>query len=139
MQTNILEYLEKTVKRFPEKTAFADSDMALSFQEFTDRAKSIGTYFAQKKCFRAPVIVYMKKSPEFLSAFFGVVYSGCFYIPIDDEMPRRRIELILENAKAEYMICDAGTREAAEKFDFSGSIVLYDECVATAIEETRLE
>lgn len=139
MQTNILEYLEKTVKRFPEKTAFADSDVALSFQEFTDRAKSIGTYFAQKKCFRAPVIVYMKKSPEFLAAFFGVVYSGCFYIPIDDEMPRRRIELILENAKAEYMICDAGTREAAEKFDFSGSIVLYDDCVTTAIEETRLE
>ncbi|MGN1205365.1 MAG: amino acid adenylation domain-containing protein [Eubacterium sp.] len=138
MQTNILEYLEKTTERLPEKTAFADRDVALSFREFTDRAKRIGTYFAKEKCFRVPVIVYMKKSPEFLSAFFGVVYSGCFYIPIDDEMPRRRIELILENSQARYMICDAQTREAAESLDFAGTIISYDECMATAVEENLL-
>lgn len=78
MQTNILEYLETTAQRLPEKTAFADDRMALSFREFEFRAKRVGTYFAKKSLFCSPVIVYMKKSPDFLAAFFGVVYSGCF-------------------------------------------------------------
>lgn len=138
MQTNILEYLENTADRFPDKTAFADDEMALSFQEFELRAKRIGTYFAKKKWFRKPIIVYMKKSPDFLAAFFGVVYSGCFYIPIDDEMPRRRIELILQNSEAGYMICDDTTEEMAKKFDFAGTIVLYDSCVQTEVDETLL-
>lgn len=138
MQTNILEYLERTAERFPEKTAFADEKIALSFQEVQSRAKRIGTYFAKKNMFRNPVIVYMKKSPDFLTAFFGVVYSGCFYIPMDDEMPRRRIELMLENSEAEYMICDDETRERAEAFDFSGTIVSYECCIQTEADEELL-
>lgn len=138
MQTNILEYLETTAQRLPEKTAFADDRMALSFREFEFRAKRVGTYFAKNSLFRSPVIVYMKKSPDFLAAFFGVVYSGCFYIPIDDEMPRRRIELILQNSEAEYMICDDETRERAENFHFDGTIVSYDNCIRTEEDEELL-
>lgn len=138
MQTNILEYLEHTAKRFPEKTAFADDEKALSFQEVQFRAKRIGTFFAKKKLFRNPIIVYMKKSPDFLTAFFGVVYSGCFYIPIDDEMPRRRIELMLQNVEAQYMICDKETEKRAKEFDFAGTIVSYDCCIRAETEEDLL-
>lgn len=138
MQTNILEYLENTAKQLPDKIAFADEETALSFGEFEIRAKRIGTYFAQKRVFRKPVIVYMKKSPDFLAAFFGVVYSGCFYIPIDEEMPRRRIELILQNSEAEYMICDDETEELAKDFHFAGMIVSYDRCIETGADDGLL-
>lgn len=131
MQMNILEYLESTVERFPDKIAFSDHDHALTFREFEDRAKRIGTYFAEKGSFREPIIVYMEKSVDFIAACFGVVYSGCFYIPIDDEMPRRRIELILKNTQSNYMICDEHTKEMAEELDFAGSRISYDECIQT--------
>ena len=128
MQKNVLEYLERTAERVPDKTAFADEDTALTFREFMDRAMRIGTVLAGKELIREPVLVYMKKSPHFLAAFFGVVYSGCFYVPIDEEMPLRRIELILQNTDAKYMICDSSTREAAGSFDFKGEILDYETC-----------
>ena len=103
MQTNVLEYLEETVKRVPDKMAFADDEICLSFQELYDRAGSVGTRLANQGAMREAVIVYMKKSPCTLSAFFGVIYSGCFYVPIDEEMPRRRMELILENTQALFI------------------------------------
>lgn len=31
MQTNVLEYLENTVDRVPDKTAFADEEMCIIF------------------------------------------------------------------------------------------------------------
>ena len=43
MQTNVLEYLENTVDRVPDKTAFADEESTLSFIQVSEQAKSIGT------------------------------------------------------------------------------------------------
>ena len=51
-------------------------------------------------------MIYMNKSPEALEGFFGVIESGCFYVPLDEEMPKRRIELIIENTKARVIVCD---------------------------------
>lgn len=44
MQTNVLEYLEATEKRVPDKIAFADEQTELSFRLFQNSAKKIGTY-----------------------------------------------------------------------------------------------
>lgn len=138
MQRNVLEYLENTVEKFPEKIAFADGMTALSFRELEERAMRLGTNLAARSLFRKPVIVYMKKSPAILAAFFGVVYSGAFYVPVDEEMPKRRIELILESTKTGYMICDETTEKEARTLDFKGEILLYSDCLTTDIDESVL-
>lgn len=129
MQTNVLEYLEETVKRLPDKVAFADEEIGLTFAQFYHCARKIGSYLSGTGAAKEPVVVYMKKSPCTLAAFFGVIYAGCFYVPIDEEMPRRRMELILENTQAKYMICDESTQEKAEKLGFTGKLLSYAECI----------
>ena len=39
MQRNILEYLEETVRKYPDKTAFANESMGMTFQEVSDRSE----------------------------------------------------------------------------------------------------
>lgn len=78
MQRNILEYLEHTVKRVPDKTAFANGEMGMSFQEVFDASRSIGTCLLEKGYEKEPIVIYMKKHPHMITAFWGVVYSGCF-------------------------------------------------------------
>ena len=39
MQTNVLEYLENTVDRVPDKTAFADEESTLSLYRCPNRPK----------------------------------------------------------------------------------------------------
>ena len=55
MQTNVLEYLENTVDRVPDKTAFADEESALSFIQVSEQAKSIGTELSRQGAYREPV------------------------------------------------------------------------------------
>ena len=64
MQTNVLEYLENTVDRVPDKTAFADEESTLSFIQVSEQAKSIGTELSRQGAYREPVVVYMKKCPQ---------------------------------------------------------------------------
>ena len=78
MQTNVLEYLENTVDRVPDKTAFADEESALSFIQVSEQAKSIGTELSRQGAYREPVVVYMKKCPQTIAAFFGVIYAVSF-------------------------------------------------------------
>ena len=92
MQTNVLEYLEYSAQRFPEKTAYADADSKLSFGEILDMARRIGSSAALAVDVPAgPVPVLLKKSPMALAGFFGVMYSGNAYVPLDVEMPAARL------------------------------------------------
>ena len=138
MQINVLEYLEKTVLTAQEKTAFADNETELTFGEVSHRAKAIGSFLLQRGARKEPVVIYMKKSPCMITAFFGVIYAGCHYVPIDEEMPRRRMELILENTQAKYMIFDEAMREKAGELGFSGEMLSYEEMITGEIKEESL-
>jgi non-ribosomal peptide synthetase component E (peptide arylation enzyme) len=48
MQKNILEYLEATAARVPEKIAFSSGKESMSFGEVQAQALSIGTALAQR-------------------------------------------------------------------------------------------
>lgn len=139
MNTNVLQYLEETVKRVPDKMAFADVNGSMSFQEMYDASRSVGSYLIQKSACAEPVVIFMKKSPQTLAAFFGAIYAGCIYVPIDEEMPERRMQLILENTQAKYMICDSDTADKAGSLTFQGSIISFDEAVKCPQNDKALE
>lgn len=116
MQRNILEYLENTAQRLPDKIAFANESMSMTFREVLRVSRNIGSVLLRKGYQREPVVIYMEKHPHMIAAFWGVVYSNCFYVPIDEEMPAFRIALIFQNLKPRAVICDEVTCEQVKVF-----------------------
>lgn len=139
MQRNVLEYLEETVKRVPDKIAFANEKTQLTFQQFSDDIRAIGSELIRKGYQKEPVLIYMNKSPEALEGFFGVIESGCFYVPLDEEMPKRRIELIIENTNARLIICDQENLQHVKELPFDGEILLLEELIKKAEDKEKLE
>ena len=138
MQTNVMAYLDETVKRLPDKIAFANESEGFTFKEVYEHSRSIGTFFHNQNYYRRPVVVFMDKHPKTIMAFFGVITAGCYYVPIDEEMPQSRVDLILENCKPEWLICDAHTAEKAKEFAYQGNICLYDEIASTPVNDEAL-
>ena len=140
MQNNVLKYLNRVVEEKPDKLAFSDGERGLTFRQVYDQSRSVGTYLHQKGVYKRPVVVFMRKSPQEIAAFFGVVAGGCFYVPIDEEMPAGRIQLILDNVKSPLVICDKDTLETARGFQLGdGETVLYDEISGTPVDEAALQ
>ena len=79
MITSILEYLESSASRYPDKTAFADLDATCTFEELRLRARRVGTALAEHFAPRNPVPVFMEKSVDTIGMFMGAV-SMCFLI-----------------------------------------------------------
>ena len=138
MQKNILEYLEQTVARVPDKTAFTNGEQSLTFRQVHDQARAIGSFLNSIGCCGKPVVVFMKKQPRTIAAFLGAVYGGCYYVPLDEEMPRHRIELIFGTLQQGVMICDETTRPMAEGFAGGCAIYNYEEMAACPVNDGAL-
>ncbi|MGN0506114.1 MAG: amino acid adenylation domain-containing protein [Lachnospiraceae bacterium] len=138
MQNHVLDYLDVTVKRVPDKIAFANESDALTFQDVYDQNRAVASFLAEQGIYKEPVVVFMNKHPKTITAFFGVINAGDFYVPIDEEMPRVRIDLILDNLKPRAIICDEKTVEIAKDFHFDGSLYLYDELIKTPVQDEVL-
>lgn len=132
MHHNILTDLNRTALEKPDKLAFSDGVTGLTFRELHRASCGVGTFLHRRGIYRRPVVIFMEKSPQEVAAFFGTVAGGCFYVPIDAEMPGGRIQMILDNVKSPLMICDAHTLETAKSFRLDGTeAVLYSDIAET--------
>lgn len=138
MQTNVLDYLITAAKKAPEKMAYSNGKEEMTFGEVYDRSRSVGTFLHKMGICKEPVIIFMEKHPKTIAAFYGVIFGGDYYIPVDVEMPENRIRLIFENVKSKMMICNADTMERAKELGFDGQIVDYDEICHTGVDEAAL-
>jgi len=120
---NILEYLEKTACIYPEKTALADEKCALSFSELLNMSCCGGSLLAERGLYREPVAVFMKKAPQTVCAFMSVIYSGCYYVPLEAGMPLHRIRMILNKLSPRAVICDESSANIARELGFGDSII----------------
>lgn len=126
MLTNILEYLEATAARLPEKIAFSDGADSLTFGELQRAAKSAGSRIADMGYRREPVMILMDRHPNVLAAFFGAVYAGCFYVPVDTEMPEKRLKATFSSLAPRMIIADRSNYDRATRLG-QAEVLLLDE------------
>ena len=138
MQTNILEYLEATAPRLPQKIAYSDGSFHLTFEALLKQSRSVGSALLSKGYTREAVAILMVKHPKEIAAFYGCVYAGCYYVPLDVDMPAARIESILDSTEARVMIVDDRGARLLEQLHFSGLVLRYDEIADTAVDSVAL-
>ena len=124
---NILKYLENTAEKFPDKTAVDDGNQQFTYQELLNRARHFGLSFLNRTEPGRPVAILHEKSSEVLSAMFGVVYAGCFYVMIDPEQPLERLKDILTVLETDLVITDSTYRHQLDDAGYQGQIYLLEE------------
>lgn len=139
MQRNILEYLEQTAQRVPDKTAFSAESGELTFREVYAQARAMGTRMIRDGYCKQPIVVFMKKHPKTITAFLGAIYAGCYYVPLDADMPRYRIELILQSLHPAACICDDTTLPVAQELNGIGRIYSYERIAAGDMDDAALQ
>lgn len=137
MITNVTEYLNETVKKYPGKIGFIDEERELTFSEFQTEAKRVAMLIP-KEIKNEPIVVFLKKGIRELAAFMGIVYSGNYYVPIDPDSPLERIVNILHVVKTNVIITDQNFGEKLVDIDKNISIIQYESQTGAAIDEQYL-
>lgn len=136
---NVLEYLEYSAEKYPDKIVVRDSKAECSYKELLYNAKCIGSVLAQIEVPLSPIIVFMDKGVEALTTFMGAVYAGCFYVLINPELPPARIRQILEVTQANCVVGLDGNLNMLEETAFTGKLLEYNDIVESDISEEKLQ
>ncbi len=127
--TNVLEYLEHITDGAPDRTAVTDGEKEYTRAGLLDVCRRIGSALLEYDLRRRPVIVFMEKTADTLTAFFGAVFAGAFYTLIDPQLPRQRQRQIWESLGASVVITDRAHMEQARE--------LFAECTILKISDLQ--
>ena len=136
--TNIIEYLELSAPEYTDKLAFSDGADSLSFGELYDASRRTGSFLSDKGYIREPIALMMGKHPDTVAAMLGVVSAGCFYTCLDPDMPKQRVELILEKLSPRAIIYDEENRERAEGLSCAAAMYPYTAARGFSADAGRL-
>lgn len=115
MSENVLDFLETSARRLPDKPAFVSERRTLTFAQLLERSRRVGSAVCARARAGRPVAVVMSdRDAHTVAALLGVLYAGCCYAPLDANMPSERLRDILERLSPEVVLVDAQTRAAAE-------------------------
>jgi amino acid adenylation domain-containing protein len=98
----------------------------------------VGSFIAEKGHGGA-IAVYMERGADAVAAFFGCLYGGAYYVPVDDEMPGTRVKMILDNVKPTAVICSEKTVGKAEEADFSAPVYVFGDISGTSHDNVLLD
>ncbi|MGJ9128215.1 AMP-binding protein [Campylobacter jejuni] len=112
MTTHIYDFLEKSLIKFSEKTAFvepfAKERKEITYKDFDLFSKKLASEILKTlkndNPTQAPVLIILPKGINCLISFFGVALSGNFYTLLDEKSPKERVEKIIEVLKPKLFI-----------------------------------
>ena len=139
MAIHVLEYLENSCDKFPDKIALTDIEGTLTYRQWKEQAMAIGSAVARKSGeTRQPVMVFTDRNISSLVSFLGTVYSGNFYVPVDVNMPTARIEVFFETLKPKFLICLSKDLELAKQVGTGCEIMIFEEMIKEQVDEVLL-
>ena len=122
MQKNVIEYLKKTVKMFPEKIAVKEISKCITFSGLWNDALKIADACNKLGFRNEPIGVFMSKGCSMVEAFVGINMSCNFYVPLDTKSPETRIDSILNVLQASVVITDKSNFDKLRHF-YRGQIL----------------
>ena len=110
-ELNILWSLEQTAEKYEDRVAVSDVNQELTWKGLVKKAQVIGAELSKKVQPGNPIPVLLEKSSETLAVMLGIVYAGCFYVPVNPMNPAERLRKIMEKLEPEVIISDEKGKE----------------------------
>lgn len=118
---SILTDFEKVCKKYPDKTALSIKGESISFADLRIQARRLASLLGGVT--ERPVGVMADRGIEIGVFFLAVLYSGNFYVPLDPEMPREKLQFIIKDASLSHILGKEERRAQVCAAGFAGVFV----------------
>lgn len=139
MINSIIDYLDKTLFKYANKIAFKDNIEEVTFKEVDYFSKQIATSIIRLGYFEKPIFVINDRNVFTPIAFLSVARSGCFYVPIDPNIPQFRINQIFDIVNAGLLIINRNNLPIIESSKYNGKILVLEDLLEGDIDEQQIQ
>lgn len=129
---SVLRQIKRTIDKYPANIALDDDENSVTYAELNEKMSASATYIINKfgGAVNRPVAVYLPKSVFSVISFMGILASANIYVPIDYNVPKYRLMVMLENIEPMAVITDEKGRAVLEENGFLGEVLIYDDIIS---------
>jgi amino acid adenylation domain-containing protein len=115
IQYSIAERFEKIVRTYPDRLAIKSKDYSLTYKELNAAANRVAQrILSQRGAKSEPVPLMMEHDAPVIGAMLGILRAGKFYVPLDPSLPHLRMQSILEDLQASYIVTNSKNEAMAK-------------------------
>ncbi|MBR4555323.1 MAG: amino acid adenylation domain-containing protein [Ruminococcus sp.] len=108
---------EAQAQQHPDRTALVACDASYTYAGLNNEMNRLANALGELGVRRGDrVAILLPRTSRQIIAMYGVLKAGAAYIPCDPEYPQERVDYILENSGAKFIITDAPRGCAGEIF-----------------------
>ena len=130
MASQVFDWIRCSAASYGSRTVYTDTEKSVSFEELERYSAAVATWVAQHSGIERPVAVMSGRDVFTPACYMGVARAGCFYAPMDAEVPRQRLEQIMSVAEPAIVIVDKAHLETAEAVAGGCEIALMEDLLS---------
>ncbi len=106
---SVVTLFKKQVKTYPDQIAIVCDDYTITYKELDEKTDKLASFLLNKKEIEgnSPVCLLIDRSEWFVISVLGILKAGLYYIPIDANYPKERVEFILTDCKCSVMLSNS--------------------------------
>jgi amino acid adenylation domain-containing protein/thioester reductase-like protein len=106
-KTDIVTLFRRAAKEYPDNTAVIFKDRKLTYRELDGLTDKVAAYLQKRGAGVNDIVsVLVNRSEYMVISALGALKSGAAYEPLDPGYPPKRLNFMVGNAKAKYVIAD---------------------------------
>ncbi|MDY8134320.1 polyketide synthase [Aquimarina sp. 2201CG5-10] len=114
-KSTLHELLEKQALTTPKAVALQFADKKLCYDELQKRINKTAHYLRDKGIRPGQIVALsLDRSPELIVSMFAILQCGAAYVPIDVHYPQKRLETIITDSKASFVICKSSKNHLSD-------------------------
>ncbi|MED2795922.1 AMP-binding protein, partial [Bacillus wiedmannii] len=120
----IHKLFEEQVEHSPNRVAVVAGESKLTYQELNKRANQLARTLRSKGIGPDTVVAIMtERNTDMLVGLLGILKAGSAYLPIDQKLPKQRIEFMLRDSKTGFIL---GQEMLLDTVEFEGNKIYLD-------------
>jgi amino acid adenylation domain-containing protein len=109
----IEQLFRQQVERSPNRVAFIEGDVEITFQELDQKSESLAHVLVKRGCTQDhPIGIYLERSIDAVAVALAAVKANVPYVPLDIANPPHRLELLINDAGCNLIVTRSSRRGA---------------------------
>ena len=122
----IYKLFHQQIQKTPKNIALVADSQLFTYEALEKKVCNLAGYLQQKGVKRGKKVgIYLERSAEMLISLLATLKLGAIYIPLDPINPIERLQVILEDVEAEFLISHFPLKNRLP--NFSGQTIFYED------------
>lgn len=110
------ELLEQQAQKHPNAIALEYYNETITYIELQERINKTAFYLQKKGVGSGQIIALsLDRTPDLIVCIFAILKCGAAYVPIDTGYPEKRLQLIINDSNASFLICKSSNNTLFNK------------------------